>query len=139
MSKMSTYRTLTDEALANVYATGSEVEQKAVLAEMARRDRRDAQKATDKVRWAQVKNEWLLIAEAQHNAAEAATNGYMLSAAGREAGISTFDLWTGSDAQAAKFASEELLEHWESNPRLTVSAFQAQQRADRRAMREQSK
>jgi hypothetical protein len=130
---MTTYRALTDEALANVYSTGTQAEQDAVLAEMARRDRRDARTAVDQGRWAKTKQEWLLAAQAAYEVAEAATNGYMLSKEGQAAGIDPFDLWAGSAAQANRYASEELLGHWETHPRLTVSAYREQMRRDKRA------
>jgi len=43
------------------------------------------------------------------DAAEAGTNGYMLNRRGREAGISERSLFTGPEARAKKYASEDLL------------------------------
>lgn len=91
----------------------------------------------DQCRWREVKREWLLVAEAALLLAEAETNGYLLSAEGRAAGIDPFMLWTGTEASALKYASEELLEHWSRHPRVTVSAYREGLRADRAARRAQ--
>lgn len=57
-------------------------------------------------------------------AAEAGTNGYMLNRRGLEAGIDERSLFTGPESRARKYASEELLEWWETHPRPTEAFFQ---------------
>lgn len=39
--------------------------------------------------------------------------------------LDDLSLFTGSAARAYRFASEELLEHWEKYPRLSLAAFEA--------------
>jgi hypothetical protein len=70
--------------------------------------------------------------------AEAATNGHMLSPAGRAAGIDPYSLFSGPRARAAKWASDELKEWWEQNGRPTFAEFKGQMeggRAGRAAIR----
>ena len=58
-------------------------------------------------------------------AAEAATNGYMLSPAGKRAGVDPHTLFTGPESRARKYASPELKEWWDQNGRPTAADFQA--------------
>jgi hypothetical protein len=57
--------------------------------------------------------------------AEQATNGHMLSPAGRAAGINVESLFSGPRARARKYASEELKRWWEVHPRQTYTEFRA--------------
>jgi hypothetical protein len=50
----------------------------------------------------------------------------MLNRRGREAGVDERTLFTGPEARARKYASEELLTYWETHPRLTEAYFQGQ-------------
>lgn len=50
-------------------------------------------------------------------AAERDTRGNLLNAKGRARGIDDRSLFTGSEACAYRYASEELKTHWERNPR----------------------
>jgi hypothetical protein len=56
--------------------------------------------------------------------AEKATRGNMLNKAGRAAGIDERSLFTGPESRARRYASEELLNHWQSHPRPTSAYFQ---------------
>jgi len=56
-------------------------------------------------------------------AAEDATRGNMLNAAGRRADIDERSLFTGPESRARRYASEELLNHWQSHPRPTAAYF----------------
>lgn len=84
-----------------------------------------------------VYQEWLALS---YLAAESFTNGHMVNAKGRDrhvggkpAPISPRSLFSGPTARAAKYASPELLEFWETHPRLTLAQFTAQvTRADSR-------
>lgn len=58
-------------------------------------------------------------------AAEAATNGYMLSPAGERAGVDPYSLFTGPESRARKYASPELKEWFDQNGRPTAADFQA--------------
>jgi hypothetical protein len=56
--------------------------------------------------------------------AENATRGNMLNKAGRAADIDERSLFTGPESRARRYASEELLNHWQSHPRPTAAYFQ---------------
>lgn len=58
--------------------------------------------------------------------AENATNGYMLSPKGKQAGIDPYSLFTGPQSRARKYASPELKEWFDQNGRPTAADFQAQ-------------
>jgi hypothetical protein len=129
---MQDLRSLTDDELAEVYGSGDEAVQTAVLREAARRDRKAAQTACDKERWAAVQAQWMEWAQAQFVAAETACRGYLLNKAGRSAGVDPWSLWSGPVSHARRYASEELMEFWATNPRLTVSQFREELRRERR-------
>jgi hypothetical protein len=57
--------------------------------------------------------------------AEEQTRGAMLSPAGKRAGIDPRSLFKGSEARARKYASEELLQHWDDYGRLTLEDYRA--------------
>jgi hypothetical protein len=48
----------------------------------------------------------------------------MLNRAGKAAGIDERSLFTGPERRARRYASEELLNHWQSHPRPTAAYFQ---------------
>lgn len=56
-------------------------------------------------------------------AAENATNGYMLNAAGKAANVNERTLFTGSSARVRKYASPELREYFEMHGRPTRESF----------------
>jgi hypothetical protein len=56
-------------------------------------------------------------------AAENATNGYMLNAAGKKAGIDERTLFTGPASRVRRYASPELLEYFARHGRPTREAF----------------
>jgi hypothetical protein len=47
----------------------------------------------------------------------------MLNRAGKAAGIDERSLFTGPESRARRYASEELLNHWQSHPRPTSAYF----------------
>lgn len=57
--------------------------------------------------------------------AEAVTNGNMLSRRARAKGAEVTDLWKVNAATARSWASEELLDYWDTNGRMTVSDWLA--------------
>lgn len=69
------------------------------------------------------------IAEMSYLLAEADTKGNLLNKRGRAAGIDDRSLFTGPEARAPAYASEELIEHWETHPRPTAAMFAAGTRA----------
>ncbi|MGW1679381.1 phage minor capsid protein [Saccharopolyspora sp. NPDC002376] len=74
--------------------------------------------------------------DAQYLAAEADTNGYLLSNAGEAAGVNPRELFVGPAARARKWASPELLEWWDEHGRLTFDEFAAQLLGDTQAARD---
>jgi hypothetical protein len=63
--------------------------------------------------------------ERSYFAAEDATNGAMLNKAAQQAGIDTRKLFNGTEAFARKWASDELLEYWEANGRVTLEDYRS--------------
>jgi len=134
---MKRLRNLTDEKLCELYGTADEKTQDAIRRECDRRDALDRKRADTKARYDAVSALWAEHTAAQVQAAELACNGYLLSKAGRAAGINPYDLWAGPLARAARYASEELREFWERHPRITRTQYDdllaAARRADRAA------
>lgn len=61
----------------------------------------------------------------QYLAAEAATNGFLLTAQGQRNGLDPRDLWLRNESYARKWASDELKEWWDANGRVTFDEFSA--------------
>lgn len=83
--------------------------------------------------WRECRAEYDNTLYAQFVAAEEATRGAMLNARGREKGIDPFTLFMGNETRALAYASEELVEHWETRPRVTFAKFEKQWQRDREA------
>jgi hypothetical protein len=83
--------------------------------------------------WRECRAEYDATLYSQYEAAEAATNGAMLNARGREKGIDAVTLFMGTEARALAYASEELVEYWQSHPRITFVKFERQWQARREA------
>lgn len=99
-----------------------------VLAELQRRDlaheRRERTEERRRARLASRRHERQERIEMEFAAAEAATNGYMLNRRGLEAGINERTLFRGPEARARKYASEELLNYWQTHARPTEANLQ---------------
>ncbi|MDL9978840.1 hypothetical protein [Microbacterium candidum] len=74
--------------------------------------------------WRECRADYELALYAQYIRAEAATNGAMLNERGRARGIDPLSLFMGNATRANAYASEELREHWASDPRVTFAAFE---------------
>lgn len=59
-------------------------------------------------------------------AAEEATNGVLLNRKGKERNIDPLRLFTSNHAFAYCYASDELLEWWAKNPRITFPEYERQ-------------
>lgn len=70
--------------------------------------------------------------EHAYREAETETNGVLLNRRGKRAGIDPYSLFSGSDARARAYASEELIEHWLRHPRPVFEEFEAQAREEHR-------
>jgi hypothetical protein len=130
-------RQASDAELADYYTKhgagddqASEQVREHVFAELQRRDLADERKRrrADEYRARVIGRKTERAAEVSRviDAAEAGTNGYILNRRGREAGISERSLFTGPEARAKKYASEELLNWWESHPRPTEAHFRGE-------------
>lgn len=75
---------------------------------------------------AKVRADYDILLEAQIGAAMEATNGNLRNRRGREAGVDSWSLFSGSDARAKAYASEELVDWWAANGRTTFEAFERQ-------------
>jgi hypothetical protein len=98
-----------------------------MLAEFERRDMREAARRRAAERHqARVRSRRSERQEAVEHAwrqAETATNGYMLNRAGLANNIDERSLFTGPESRARRYASEELLQHWQTHPRPTSAMF----------------
>lgn len=83
--------------------------------------------------WRECRAEYDDTLYAQFVAAEEATRGAMLNARGREKGVDPFSLFMGNERRALAYASEELVEHWETHPRVTFAKFEKQWQREREA------
>jgi hypothetical protein len=99
-----------------------------LLAEMQRRDelqeRREQTEERRRQRWTARRIERQESIEREWLAAEQATKGVMLNRRGKEAKVNERTLFIGPESRARKYASEELLNYWESHPRPTGAYFE---------------
>lgn len=61
-----------------------------------------------------------------YNKALEATAGVLVNHAGKELHIDGYSLFRSPKAYARQYASEELLEHWQNHPRLTMKEYEVQ-------------
>ena len=127
-------RAVPDEELLSLYRS-DERAAAAALAEAARRDRTDRAAASRTA----LRAEWYDAAYQQFLAAEAQTRGKLLSRDGLAAGVADpFSLWSGRADLAERYGSDELLEFWAANPRITITEYARQMAASGRLAREDS-
>ncbi|MEV7042231.1 phage minor capsid protein [Amycolatopsis sp. NPDC051061] len=65
--------------------------------------------------------------ERDYFAAEAATNGVLLTAEGQRSGLDPRNLWRQNENYARRWASDELKQWWDENGRVTFDQFVAEQ------------
>jgi hypothetical protein len=101
-----------------------------VLHEMDRRDRADTERARRRQALAHGAYARRLereeLTEHAFTTAERATNGYMLNRKGEARGVNPRSLFTGSEERARRYASDELLEHWQAHGRPTAAMHRGQ-------------
>lgn len=107
-----------EEAFADVYGVGSERQRRDAAISQLRSQGYSGQGFDQLAR-----NAFNQEAQRQYFTAENATRGHMLNRTGLAAGVDPGDLFTGTEARARKYASEELLAHWQSTGRLTYENF----------------
>ena len=83
--------------------------------------------------WREVREEYEEVRTRAYMLAEEATNGALLNARGRAAGIDPASLFMGNDARSRAYASPELLEHWQQHPRVTYADYERQWVREREA------
>lgn len=76
--------------------------------------------------WGTMNYEYLQHLDYQYLNALNVCSGVLVNAAGKEAKIDGFTLFRGPEKRAMRYASEELLEFWDSSPRLSLVAFEEQ-------------
>lgn len=72
---------------------------------------------------AELRADYELVLEHQIETAEAVTRGNMLNTRGVAAGVTYRDLWLHNRTYAHAYASEELVEHWRTEDRLTFADY----------------
>jgi hypothetical protein len=103
------------------------VAQNQILAEMDRRDRKESARQERArlaaLRIAGIRAERESAVEAAYLEADRDTRGNLLNRAGIAQGVSERSLFTGSEARARRYASTELLNHWETHHRPSGSMW----------------
>jgi hypothetical protein len=82
-----------------------------------------ARRSTERSR---VAGEYKAYLESRHNAADDATNGKMLSQAGKARGLNPRDLWFSGRRGSTRYASEEMRDWLRGNRILTAGEYRAQ-------------
>lgn len=77
-------------------------------------------------RWRECRSEYNELLYAAYEFAARETNGALLNAEGRAKDVDSLSLFMGNQSYAHKYASEELLEHWQRHPRVTFAVFEQQ-------------
>lgn len=76
--------------------------------------------------WARMRMAYGDYLEAHMARAEVETNGNLLNAKARAAGVTQERLFTANSTVAAAYASEELVDFWRTHPRMTLATFESQ-------------
>jgi hypothetical protein len=119
-------RRASDKDLAEAYDRNpSERRRDQIMHEMERRDEAELRRAETRKRYERLRlarrMEREELVEYSYVKAENETRGHMLNKAGRAADIDPRSLFTGPQARARRYASEELMNHWQDNPRPTAA------------------
>lgn len=104
-----------------------------VMRELERRERTEKTTARRKDKTAALREEHHLAVHAAYLDAERETRGHMLSREGRAAGVDPRTLWTGPEARARKYASEELRAYFDQHGRLTAGEWRRRSAQERDA------
>lgn len=91
---------------------------------MSRRRSPIFQQAIDQ--WRAMRADYELMRDAAFELACNETRGVMLNARGLKAGIDPWSLFIGPAVRAHAYASEELIEHWQRHPRITIEQYERQ-------------
>jgi len=77
-------------------------------------------------RYHAMREDFELVLENAYERAETECNGQLLNERGRRVGVDPYSLFYGPEVRALAYASPELVEHWATHPRMTVSDFERQ-------------
>ena len=74
--------------------------------------------------WHTMRSDFLGHVDSEYDKALEACSGVLVNKEGRVQHVDGYNLFTGSKQRAYRYASEELLEYWRDNPRLTLEDFE---------------
>ena len=115
------------EDLMDLYNTAADANDPQAMAfvskELEKRERQAAGYRGTGYTRAELREQYDEHVDREYWAAEAAANGFLLNEAGRREGIDPKSLFTGTEARALKYASDELKWYWSDHPRLSFDAF----------------
>lgn len=77
-------------------------------------------------RWKEMRDAYDGHIKASYDKALEATGGVLVNQLGRSRHIDGLDLFTGPAVRAYRYASWELIEYWQTTPRLSLREFEAQ-------------
>lgn len=121
------HRASQDDLMRHLGKVKTEREAVKIVNELERRDRaaerKEQRQEARRARYAADRMEREGIIEWSYVTAEADTRGHMLNRRGEALGVDPRSLFRGPSSRARKYASDELLEHWQSNPRPTEAMF----------------
>ncbi|MFS0714088.1 hypothetical protein ABC195_09395 [Microbacterium sp. 2P01SA-2] len=83
--------------------------------------------------WRECRSDYDAILHARYEAAAEACNDRLVNRRGQAKGIEPISLFMGNRARAYAYASPELIEWWETHPRLTFTDYERQWIAAREA------
>lgn len=73
-----------------------------------------------------MKSDYLGHVDAEYDKALEFCSGVLVNKAGREQHVDGYNLFTGTQARADRYASEELKAYWLTSPRLSLMDFELQ-------------
>lgn len=76
--------------------------------------------------WARMRDDYERYIEQAYNRALNETGGVLVNNTGRALHIDGLDLFTGPQARAVKYASEELIDYWKQHPRVSLAKYESQ-------------
>jgi hypothetical protein len=76
--------------------------------------------------WSEMSLDFFNYVDDCYNKALEVTNGVLVNAEGRAKKIDGYILFRSTKAFASKYASEELIEWWQTSPRLTMKEYERQ-------------
>ena len=109
------FRETHDEGAVQIAAELDRRDESARKAEARKQRAKERRRAAEEEYRDEVYRQWLR--------AEAETKGYMLNKEGQRAGISERSLFTGPESRVRKYATRELIDFFEANPRPTRASW----------------